>query len=72
MVLAIAFYLLAPEGSRWDFSQVISVGSLNYIYKFIIAILMTPLIYLGHYLIDKYLGIEEANKMKEEASQSTF
>lgn len=72
VVLAIAFYILAPEGSRWDFSQVLSVGSMNYIYKFFIAILLTPVIYLGHYLIDQYLGKEEAEKIKHEAAESSF
>jgi len=71
VVLALAFYVLAPSDSRWEFSQVISVGTINYIYKFIIAILLTPLIYLGHYLIDRYLG-EEAEKIKTEAAESTF
>lgn len=72
VVLAIAFYILAPAGSRWEISQVMSVGSLNYIYKFIIAIGLTPLIYLGHFLIDRYLGKEEADRIKEEASRSSF
>lgn len=72
VVLALAFYFLAPEENRWAFSQVISVGTLNYIYKFVIAIALTPLIYLGHYLIDRYLGKEEADKMKEEAAVSSF
>lgn len=72
VVLAIAFYILAPAESRWDFSQVLSVGSINYIYKFIIAILLTPLIYLGHYLIDQYLGKEDAERVKEEAAKSSF
>lgn len=68
VVLAIAFYFLAPEGSRWDFTQVISVGSLNYLYKFVVAIAFTPAIYLGHFLIDRYLGKEVACDMKEVAS----
>ncbi|MEM6641592.1 MAG: queuosine precursor transporter [Bacteroidota bacterium] len=71
VVLSLAFYLLAPEASRWEFSQVISVGTINYIYKFVVAILLTPLIYLGHFLIDRYLG-SEAENIKEEAAQSEF
>ncbi|MCP4457031.1 MAG: queuosine precursor transporter [Cytophagales bacterium] len=66
VVLFIAFYFLAPEGSRWSVAQVTSVGIINYIYKFAIAILLTPLIYLAHYFIDRYLG-EEAEKVKAEA-----
>ncbi len=72
VVLGLAFYVLAPAESRWEVNQVFSVGTINYIYKFIVAILLTPLIYLGHFLIDKYLGKEEADRMKEEAAQSTF
>ena len=68
VVLFIAFYFLAPEGSRWSFAQVTSVGIINYIYKFSVAILLTPLIYLGHYLIDRYLGRELSEQMIAEAS----
>lgn len=71
VVLAIAFYFLAPEGSRWPFAQVISVGIINYIYKFVVAILLTPTIYLGHFLIDRYLGKELAAQMQEEATTSS-
>jgi len=68
VVLFIAFYFLTPEGSRWSAAQVTSVGIINYIYKFAIAILLTPLIYLAHYFIDRYLG-DEAAKVKEEAME---
>lgn len=63
VVLLIAFYLLAPESSRWSVAQVISVGIINYIYKFSVAILLTPFIYLAHHFIDNYLG-DESQKMK--------
>ncbi len=72
VVLTIAFYILAPSDSRWPFSQVISVGIINYIYKFVVAVAFTPLIYLGHHLIDRYLGKETAEQMKEEAAASGF
>ena len=55
VVLFIAFYFLAPSESQWSLAQVLSVGIINYIYKFFVAIVLTPLIYLGHYLIDNYL-----------------
>jgi formate-dependent nitrite reductase membrane component NrfD len=50
---------------------VASVGIINYVYKFSVAILLTPLLYLGHYLIDRYLGKEAAEKMTKEASSDT-
>ncbi|WP_258104269.1 queuosine precursor transporter [Marinoscillum sp. MHG1-6] len=71
VVLAIAFYILAPEGSRWSIVQVISVGIINYIYKFTVAIVLTPLIYLGHYLIDNYLGSELSEQMTQEATETS-
>jgi hypothetical protein len=66
VVLFIAFYFLAPADSRWSVEQVTSVGIINYIYKFAVAIILTPLIYLAHYLIDRYLG-DEADTVKAEA-----
>ncbi len=51
--------------------QIIAVGITNYIYKFSIAILMTPVIYLGHYAIDRYLGKENAQKISDEAAQES-
>jgi uncharacterized integral membrane protein (TIGR00697 family) len=68
VVLAIAFYFLAPSGQQWDPLQVVSVGTLNYIYKFSIAIMLTPLIYLAHFIIDKYLG-DDAQRIKDEAME---
>jgi len=49
-------------------SQIIAIGITNYIYKFAVAILLTPLIYLGHYLIDRYLGKAESETLAEEAA----
>lgn len=51
--------------------QLIAIGITNYIYKFTIAIILTPLIYLGHYWIDKYLGKDHALKMSQEASEKS-
>lgn len=68
VVLFIAFYLLAPNDKIWSLSQVFSVGFDNYTFKFIIAILITPLIYLVHYLIDNYMGEVLAKKCKNRAS----
>ncbi len=71
VVLFIAFYLLAPANSQWTVAQVISVGIINYIYKFIVALALTPLLYIAHYLIDNYLGKEKSEKLIEEAVDSS-
>lgn len=59
VVLYIAFGL----GADWSWSMILSVCTLNYIYKFFSAILLTPLIYLVHFLIVRYLGEDLANEM---------
>ncbi|WP_420386124.1 queuosine precursor transporter [Roseivirga sp.] len=64
VVLFVAFYILGP----WSISQVLAVGITNYVYKFLIAILLTPILYVAHYFIDNYLGKETAEAMMEEAS----
>ena len=63
VVLVIAFYV----GADWDLVRVLAIGTVNYLYKFSLAILLTPLIYLGHYVIDRYLGHKLAAEMKLEA-----
>lgn len=65
VVLGIAFYIFG----NWSLSQIIAVGLINYVYKFSVAILLTPLLYLGHGLIDRYLGKELAEEMAKEASE---
>lgn len=65
LVLFIAFYILG----NWSVEQTISVGIINYIYKFLIAVAITPLLYLAHFLIDRYLGKEQAHKMMGEAAR---
>ncbi|WP_026970022.1 queuosine precursor transporter [Algoriphagus terrigena] len=64
VVLGIAFYVFG----NWSISQIIAVGIINYVYKFSVAVLLTPLLYLGHGLIDRYLGEELAEEMVKEAS----
>jgi uncharacterized integral membrane protein (TIGR00697 family) len=67
VVLGIAFYIFG----NWSIEQVIAVGIVNYIYKFSVAILLTPVLYVGHGLIDRYLGEELALQLTEEAANDT-
>ena len=62
IVLGIGFLL----PGKISLSNFINVGFTNYSGKLIIAIILTPLIYLGHFLIDKYLGENESRKMLNE------
>lgn len=65
VVLFIAFYGIFPT------TQILAIGITNYLYKFVVAILMTPVIYAGHGLIDRYLGNADAAAMSKEASDKS-
>ena len=64
VVLFIAFYL----GADWGLSLVLAIGVVNYIYKFTMALVLTPVIYGAHALIEGYLGTELATDMKRRAA----
>jgi len=66
IVLYIAF-VLNPE-QNWEMSRFLAVGTVGYTYKLLVAILLTPAVYFGHYLIDSYLGEELAAKLKKRAT----
>ena len=54
VVLIIAFYI----GGIFSFKQVMAIGTINYIYKLIMSVVLLPLLYFVHGIIDRYLGKE--------------
>jgi uncharacterized integral membrane protein (TIGR00697 family) len=71
IVLFIAFYvgkrIQTGQGDPWSLHQVLVTGTGNYIYKFAVALVLTPVIYWIHSFIEKYLGEKIAAEMKEAA-----
>lgn len=70
VVLFIAFKLgpqLVGNVEPWAWNQLMAVAVVQYAYKFLMAVLLTPLLYLVHNRIDRYLGHETAAAMKEKA-----
>ncbi|MBK8053574.1 MAG: queuosine precursor transporter [Saprospiraceae bacterium] len=63
IVLLIAFWI----GSDWDITRVLAIGTVNYIYKGSMAIILTPVLYLSHFIIDRYIGTDEAENMRKQA-----
>ncbi len=63
VVVFIALYI----GLKLPFGQVMAICTLNYIYKGTVAILMTPVIYLVHEVIERYLGHQQAAEMRTAA-----
>jgi len=61
IVLFIAF------SQYFTWQQILAIGMMNYIYKFTVAVILTPLIYLIEGRIERYVGHETAQKMKRAA-----
>jgi uncharacterized integral membrane protein (TIGR00697 family) len=66
VVIYIAFYI----GGDWTLKQVLAVGIVGYIYKFVVAISTTPILYIVHNIIDRYLGHDLAKKLVNHAKES--
>lgn len=74
IVLLIAFYFypkwVPGQGAAWPLDQVLAICIVNYIYKFTMALILTPVIYLVHGWIENYLGKDLASEMKRAAMES--
>lgn len=65
VVIFIAFYF----GGNWTLKQTLAVGLIGYLYKFVVAVLLTPILYLVHLVIDAYLGKELSHKLIQAATK---
>ena len=68
VVLGIAFWL----PGKMTTEVFINAALTGYTFKLIIAIVLTPLIYFGHNLIDKYLGDEEAHRIIKHSAEESL
>ncbi len=66
VVLYIAFVL----SGQWSVQLWLAIAMVNYCYKLVAAVVLTPLLYIVHNWIDRYLGAELSAKMREEAMKS--
>jgi uncharacterized integral membrane protein (TIGR00697 family) len=63
IVLSVAFYGQLTAG------EIIAISLFNYMYKFLIAVGITPIIYLAHWAMDRYLGDEMAEELRQRAER---
>ncbi|MCB9046886.1 MAG: queuosine precursor transporter [Chitinophagales bacterium] len=63
VVLYIAFHI----GRDWSMQRVLAIGLVNYSYKALMALVLTPVIYMVEHRIDNFLGKETAEQMKTAA-----
>lgn len=64
IVTGIAFWL----PGKLSFSDFINTAGTGYVAKLIIAIAITPLIYLGHAIIHRYLGESKSEELIEKTA----
>jgi queuosine precursor transporter len=63
VVLFIAFKLF----NNWTYQTVLAIGLVNYSYKLVVALALTPVIAFIHTLLDKYFGKQMADELKAHA-----
>jgi queuosine precursor transporter len=67
VIIGIAFWLPGKVKTEEFFM----VAGANYSYKMLIALVVTPLLYVGHSIIDRYLGIEESHRLIESSARES-
>ncbi len=68
VVLGIAFWL----PGKMTTAVFLNAALTGYTFKLIIAIVLTPLIYVGHNVIEKYLGDEESHLIVKKAAEESL
>ena len=67
VIIGIAFWLPGKVKA----SEFLTVAASNYSFKLIVALGITPLLYVGHAAIDRFLGAEEANELVEQSAKAS-
>ncbi|MBI5220048.1 MAG: queuosine precursor transporter [Bacteroidia bacterium] len=62
LVLFLAFYVFG----KLTFVDVIAIGIIQYTYKILVSVILLPVLYIGHKVINRYLGNELAEHMLHE------
>jgi uncharacterized integral membrane protein (TIGR00697 family) len=68
VVLGIAFWL----PGKMTTAVFLNAALTGYTFKLLIAVALTPLIYVGHNLIEKYLGDEESHKLIKHSAEESL
>ncbi|MDT8411937.1 MAG: queuosine precursor transporter [Vicingaceae bacterium] len=68
IVLGIAFWLTGKMST----SEYVNAALTGYTFKLIIAIVLTPLIYVGRYLVNNYLGKELSEQLIDQAAENSI
>jgi hypothetical protein len=67
----VVLYIGIAWPNDWTWSQFASTAVTNYSVKLVVALLATPLVYLGHWGVERYLGKPLAETIAEEAARDS-
>jgi queuosine precursor transporter len=67
VIIGVAFWLPGKVKA----AEFLMVAAANYSYKLLIAVGVTPLLYLGHAVIDRFLGVEQAHRLIQESAKAS-
>ncbi len=65
VVLGVAFW------GQLGFQQILAITLFNYAYKFVIAVVITPVIYLAHWAMDRYLAQDGPDSLSSGDGEAT-
>ena len=71
VVLLVAFKwgpALTGQFEPLSWGALLAIATVQYTYKFLMAVILTPTLYWAHALIDRFLGEEVAERMKAAAT----
>jgi len=68
-VIVIYIGLALPHG--WTAAEFVATAAPNYLIKLVLAVAMTPVIYLLHWAVEKYLGQSDARELAEAAARAS-
>ncbi|HET6224714.1 MAG TPA: queuosine precursor transporter [Bacteroidia bacterium] len=68
IVLGIAFWL----PGKMTTAVYLNASLTNYTFKLLIAVVLTPIIYVGHNLVEKYIGDDESHKMIKHSAEDSL
>lgn len=67
VIIGVAFWLPGKVAT----SEFLTVAASNYSFKLLVALSITPLLYAGHAVIDRFLGAEEAQQLVEQSAKAS-
>jgi queuosine precursor transporter len=67
-VVLYIMFVLGPQ--QWPMDRFLAIGCVNYAYKILIALLMTPVIYAVHAMIHRWLGYSQAQALTDAAASN--